>query len=510
MRALFRSVIIQLLALLLAAPASINQLFAQERVPFRQEELDQMLAPVALYPDSLLSQVLMASTYPLEVVQAARWSRANPGLKGQDAVHAAERMDWDPSVKSLTAFPQVLTMMDEKIDWTERLGEAFLAQQADVMDTVQGLRRRAEAAGNLHTNEQMRVARRDDFIYIEPPAPQIVYVPYYDPTIVYGPWWWAAYPPVYWAPPRAYYVVPAYRPVFLWGSGIAISANFFFGRTDWHRRHVTVVNHYVTNVTVNRETTVVNRNVAPATARPVAWQHDPAHRRGVPFRNEAARQRFEQSRVASVDTRRDADRSGAPQINRNVDDKRTADIRQRRLDERRDSTRDRRGPVANNVSSEESANRSNTSRREGRPAPAPQSPTRDARPETQVIQPERKVQPEVRKQQPEPRHEHPDTRNARPERAMPQGTSRGPERSEGPRPQARSVDPRPSAAAPAGPSPQSRARHEAAPAPAPAPRPQAGVPHRPPQADNSPQRGNGREQHSNQRERPATRDNGKS
>src|ERR1700741_4447245 len=136
-----------ILALLISATTA----FAQERVPFRQEELDQMLAPVALYPDSLLSQVLMASTYPLEVVQAARWSRANAGLRGQDAARAVEPMSWDPSVKSLAAFPQILTMMDEKLEWTERLGEAFLAQPEDVMESVQGLRRRADAARNLQS-----------------------------------------------------------------------------------------------------------------------------------------------------------------------------------------------------------------------------------------------------------------------------------------------------------------------------------------------------------------------
>src|SRR5688572_20476157 len=142
MKTVFKSVMTRLLAVLLAASVSFGQTFAQDRVPFRQEELDQMLAPIALYPDSLLSQVLMASTYPLEVVQASRWSRANPRLKGQDAVRAVEGMDWDPSVKSLVAFPQVLTAMDQKLEWTERLGEAFLAQQSDVMDTVQNLRRR--------------------------------------------------------------------------------------------------------------------------------------------------------------------------------------------------------------------------------------------------------------------------------------------------------------------------------------------------------------------------------
>src|ERR1700675_1159198 len=144
----------QLLALLLC----VSVAFAQTTPPvpgqpvFTQQELDQMLAPIALYPDSLLSQILMASTYPIEVVQAARWSKANPNLTGDQAVKAAEQNNWDPSVESLVAFPQILAMMDEKLDWTQRLGDAFLAQQAQVMDTVQDLRQKALAAGNLKSN----------------------------------------------------------------------------------------------------------------------------------------------------------------------------------------------------------------------------------------------------------------------------------------------------------------------------------------------------------------------
>jgi hypothetical protein len=384
MKSFLKSMVIGLLALVVAAPAA----FAQERVPFRQEELDQMLAPIALYPDSLLSQILMAATYPLEVVQASRWSRANPGLKGQDAVRVVERMDWDPSVKSLTAFPEVLTMMDQKLEWTERLGEAFLAQQADVMDSVQELRRRADAAGNLRSNERMRVSRRDDLVYIEQGSPEIVYVPYYNPTVVYGAWWWPAYPPVYWAPFPAYYAGPAYGPAFFWGSGIVISTGFFFGHCDWHRRHVTVVHR---QVTVNR-TTVINQP-----AKRVVWEHNPVHRRGVPFRNPDARQRYEQSRAAA-DTRRDAGRGDIARTERRADDSRTADNRQRRLDER-------------------------------------------ARPS---------IQPDTRQAQPETRSTQPD-RNVRPERSTPQANDRRGERSENrdtPRPPARSAEPRPAAIAP--------------------------------------------------------------
>ena len=215
MKARAQYVSTQVLVLLL----SVSVLFAQETVPlapapmqakpvFTQQQLDQMLAPVALYPDSLLSQILMASTYPLEIVEAARWSKANPNLKGDDAVKAAEQNGWDPSVTSLVAFPQVLTMMDSNLSWTERLGDAFLAQQPQVMETVQNLRQRAYAAGNLRSNDQVRVDQQGQTIVIEPPNPQVVYVPYYDPRVVYGPWWWPEYPPVYWGPWPGYFVRP--------------------------------------------------------------------------------------------------------------------------------------------------------------------------------------------------------------------------------------------------------------------------------------------------------------
>jgi hypothetical protein len=249
-----------------------------------------MLAPVALYPDSLLSQVLMAATYPLEVVQAARWSRANPNTKGADAMRAVESMDWDPSVKSLVAFPQILHRMDENLDWTQRLGEAFLEQEPHVMEAIQGLRQRADRAGHLRSNERVRVTRQDEHILIEPAQPQVVYVPYYDPTVAYGPWWWPAYPPVYWGPPSGYYAWPAYAPGFFWGTGIAISWGFFFGHFDWRHHHVKVVHvdHHV--------------HKAPH-SQPVKWQHNPVHRRNVPYRHMVSRPTFAQHPAMSRDGR---------------------------------------------------------------------------------------------------------------------------------------------------------------------------------------------------------------
>src|SRR4029079_5842177 len=129
-----------------------------ETTPLRQEELEQLLAPIALYPDALLAQVLMASTYPLEIVQAAGWVKENAKLTGKALEDAMQKQRWDPSVKSLTAMPQVLEMMDTKIDWTQKLGDAFLAQQAQVMETVQALRAKAAAAGNLKSTPEQQVS----------------------------------------------------------------------------------------------------------------------------------------------------------------------------------------------------------------------------------------------------------------------------------------------------------------------------------------------------------------
>jgi hypothetical protein len=284
-------VLIQLLVLLLPVSVAFAQQDAptQGRPAFTQQELDQMLAPIALYPDSLLSQILMASTYPLEVVEAARWSKANPNLTGDQAVQAVAQNAWDPSVKSLVAFPQVLTMMDEKLDWMHRLGDAFLSQQAQVMDTVQNLRQKASAAGNLKSTDQVRVDQQGQTIVVESPNPQVVYVPYYDPMVIYGPWWWPAYPPVYWAPWPGYFVRPGFGVGFAWGLGIAVGERFFFGAFDWPHRHINIVN--VTNF--------YYRNDAMR-----AWEHDSIHRRGVLYRDESLRQQFRRT-SASPEARRE-------------------------------------------------------------------------------------------------------------------------------------------------------------------------------------------------------------
>ena len=167
----------KLLIALLAVVAALPLASGQARAAYSRAELDQMLAPIALYPDPLLSQILMASTYPAEVAEAARWSRAHPGVEGDAAVRMVQDYEWDPSVKSLVAFPQVLTRMEENPDWTRKLGEAFVVQEPTVMEAVQGLRRRAQEAGQLASDERLRVIQQPGTIVIEPADPQYVYVP---------------------------------------------------------------------------------------------------------------------------------------------------------------------------------------------------------------------------------------------------------------------------------------------------------------------------------------------
>ena len=248
---------------------------------YSQAELDQILAPVALYPDPLLSQILMAATYPLEVVEAAHWSQANLDLSGEQALAAVEDQSWDVSVKSLVAFPQILRMMEEKISWTQKLGDAFLSQQAQVMDTVQSLRQRALAAGNLRSNELMQVEPQGQTIAIMPANPQQIYVPYYDPTVIYGTWWWPAYPPVYWAPWPGYYAPAGFASGFYWGVGITVGGGFFFGAFDWFHHHVNVDSR---SDFYRRGTRPIHGRPIGIAAPPDVWHHDEVHRRGIPYR----------------------------------------------------------------------------------------------------------------------------------------------------------------------------------------------------------------------------------
>lgn len=195
---------------------------------FKKEEIEQLVAPIALYPDALLAQVLMASTYPMEVVLASRWVKSHSTLKGQALEKALGNENWDPSVKSLVSFPQVLQMMNDRIEWTEKLGNAFLAQQSDVMDAVQDLRAKAYAQGALQTTKQQKVSRTTSgtrTVYvIEPSDPQVVYVPTYNSSVVYGSWPYPSYPPMSWSP--AGYVATG---LISFGLGMAVGSALWGG-----------------------------------------------------------------------------------------------------------------------------------------------------------------------------------------------------------------------------------------------------------------------------------------
>jgi hypothetical protein len=281
----------------LALTLGPSVLWAQDsKKPFTPEQLDQMLAPIALYPDALLSQTLMAATYPLEVVEAARWTQANPNLKGDAAVQAVKNKDWDVSVKSLVAFPQTLAMMNNNLDWTQKLGDAMIGQQKDVADSIQRLRAKAAAAGNLKTTPQQKVTTQTtgsaSAIVIEPANPELIYVPYYNPTWVYGPWPYPAYPPVYYPPPPNYGAALATGMMF--GLGVAAGAAMF-GGWHWGWSGAGWGNSYTT-VNVNRATTISANNFDANRYRDGQWQHDPAHRDGVPYRTSAERERYNQAR----------------------------------------------------------------------------------------------------------------------------------------------------------------------------------------------------------------------
>jgi len=299
MRSILRVVAALFAAVLLSFATSAR---AADPPKFTAEQLDQMLAPIALFPDALLSQVLMASTYPKDVAEAAEWAFANRSLKGDDAVKAVQDKPWDPSVQSLVAFPQVLAMLGEKPAWVQDLGDAFLAQANDVMDSVQFLRAKARDVGNLSSNEQqivnveaappapqtMVVAARPpptQIITIAPANPQIIFVPIYNPVHVFGPWWHPLFPPFFFPPPVRWGF--GWNPVstaIWWGVGIGVTYALW-GGVDWRRRNVNINVNQWNNINVNNRINSSNRNVN--------WNHNPGNRRGVPYRDASTRDRVQ-------------------------------------------------------------------------------------------------------------------------------------------------------------------------------------------------------------------------
>ena len=309
------------IGILTLAVASMSSARAQNATatPRTAAQTEQLVAPIALYPDALLSQVLMASTYPLEVVAAARWSQANPNVTGDALKTAMEKQTWDPSVKALTAIPQTLQMMNDKLDWTQQLGDTFLAQQGDVLDAVQRLRARADANGQLKSTPQQTVTTASRpaapgaapatpgespvsapaTIYtIEPTNPDEYYVPIYDPGVVYGDWPYPDYAPFYWYPPG-------------WtGSGYGFAAGVLAGSAIWGG-----VNWLGNRVQINplRYNNFNRTNIANGN-----WTHNPAHRGGVPYRDAGVAQRFgNQGNAAARDAFRGTAEAGRRDLSAN-------------------------------------------------------------------------------------------------------------------------------------------------------------------------------------------------
>ena len=230
---------------------------SKDTAKFTQEQLDQAMAPIALYPDALLSQMLMASTYPDEVSKAVKWSKTNDDkIKGDDAVKAVEDKKWNPSVASLVAFPQVLDMMGKEPKWVKTVGDAFLAVPDKVMDTIQTLRKKAKKEGHLKSSKEQTVkeTKKEETttIVIQETSPETVYVPVYNPTYVYGSWWYAAYPPFYYYP---HYYRPLPGVYYGFGAGVVVGAALW-GGFNWYHHDVNINVHRYNSIHVNNRLNV--------------------------------------------------------------------------------------------------------------------------------------------------------------------------------------------------------------------------------------------------------------
>jgi hypothetical protein len=280
-------------------------------------QLEQLVAPIALYPDALLSQILMASTYPLEVIAAARWSQANPNVTGDALQSAMQQQPWDPSVKALTALPQTLQMMSDKLEWTQQLGDAFLAQQSDVLNAVQQLRARADANGQLKSTPEQKVtttprstaqqsstahgveAAPANVYAIESTNPDEYYVPTYDPGVIYGEWPYSSYPPYSWYPPG--YVA---GNVLSFASGVIVGSAIW-GNINWGRNSVQINPLRYNNFNRTSIANIGNGN----------WTHNPAHRGAVPYRDAGVAQRFgQQGQSAARETFRGKANAGRGEL----------------------------------------------------------------------------------------------------------------------------------------------------------------------------------------------------
>jgi hypothetical protein len=264
-----------------AAPAG----GAEPKLP--PERLDSLVAPIALYPDELLGQVLVASTYPLEIVQLQQWLAKNKDLKGKALTDAVAKQPWDPSIQGMAALPDVVKRLGDDIQWTTELGNAFLAQQSDVMDAVQRMRKKAQGTGALKTTEQQKVetkvVEQKTVIVVQQANPEVVYVPSYNPVVVYGPPVYA-YPPIYYPPPPSTGAVVA-ASMISFGVGMAIGAAW--GHGGWG--YGCGWGHNDINVNVNNN---FNRNANINRSGNTTWSHNPQHRGGAPYANRTTANKY--------------------------------------------------------------------------------------------------------------------------------------------------------------------------------------------------------------------------
>ncbi len=302
-----------LLCAALIAPGGIP-LIAQEQQPAAgqdqpklksADQLDSMVAPIALYPDPLLAQMLAASTYPLEIVQAQRWLKENSKLTGENLTKAAAKQPWDASVQALVAFPQALKLLDDNVQWTTELGNAFLDQQGDVMDAIQRMRKKANDSGKLQTSKEQKVevktVEQKTIVEIQPSNPQVIYVPSYNPTVVYGAPPVYAYPPVVYPPPPSAGAVAATAAVSF-GVGVMMGAMWsgccyggYGWGMGWGGNNVTINNNFNTRYGYNNVNNIQggNRtNIGNANRGGNSWQHNPTHRGAVPYANRSTAQHY--------------------------------------------------------------------------------------------------------------------------------------------------------------------------------------------------------------------------
>jgi hypothetical protein len=312
----------------------------------KPEQLEALVAPIALYPDALLANMLAAATYPLEVVEADRWIKEKKDLKGDALKAEVDKKSWDDSVKALTATPSVLDTMSDKLDWTKSLGDAMLAQQADLMDAIQRLREKARGNNKLSSNKQQKVIVKQQeskqVIVIEPTDPSALYVPYYEPATVYGAWPYAAYPPYYFGYPP-YIGAGVIAAGIAFGTAWAIGrwGNYWGGGCNWGNRNV-YVDHRTTNV----------------------WQHNAAHRQGVRYNNANVQQRFGNNNVrAGASNRMDFRGKGGQQVLNPGKDRPGGSDRAGNISDRAGTRGDRGGNRANTA--DRGGNRAKTADRGG-------------------------------------------------------------------------------------------------------------------------------------------------